>query len=401
VNSKISKGYRDIFNPVVSEIQYGKDQGIYPFEPAFESPQKGTSKLAGKDVIMLTSNNYLGLATHPEIMQAMKEAIDTYGTGTCGARLHNGTTRLHVLLEERVADFMKTEAAVVYSAGFLANLGALSSLGGPGAVIITDQLNHMSIVDGYKLSEAEIRIFTHNDMDKLDYIMQRTDNFQRKLIVVDGVYSMDGDIAPMEKIIELAQKYDSMVMVDEAHSLGFFGKSGRGVCEHLNIEDEVQIRMGTFSKSLACVGGFITGERALCDYLKHTSHSYIFNASPPPAICAGVHKAFDVMEKETWRTAKLWSNTRRFRKGLISLGFDVMDSISPIIPILIGDDLTTMKLSKTLIERGVYVASTIFPAVPKGKARFRTTITAALEEEEIDRSLDILEESCREARIIS
>lgn len=397
----ITKGYREIIDPVASNVKFVKQKGIYPFSPVFESPQMGSSKVDGKDVIMLASNNYLGLADHHEIKEAMKSAIDAYGTGTCGARLHNGTTKLHIMLEERIADFMQTEAAVIYSAGFLANLGALSALGGNGTVIITDQLNHMSIVDGYKLSEAEIRIFAHNDMVKLEYIMTRSRDFQRRLIVVDGVYSMDGDIAPLETIVELAQQYDAMVMVDEAHSLGFFGENQRGVCEHLHLDKEVQIKMGTFSKSLACVGGFIAAERDLCCFLQHTAHSYIFNASLPPGICAGVLKAFDVMEKEQWRVEKLWANTRRFRKGLIALGFDAMDSISPVIPILIGDDTVTMELSSKLLQRGVYIASTIFPAVPTGKARFRTTITAALSENEIDRALEILGQSCREAGIVS
>lgn len=399
--SKITSGYREMINPMATNVKSGKEQGIYPFEPQFESPQMGSSILAGKEVIMLTSNNYLGLATHPEIKEAIKTAIDTYGSGTCGARLHNGTTKLHVMLEERVADFMHTESAVIYSAGFMANLGTLSALGRSGTVIITDQINHMSIVDGYNLSEAEIRIFTHNDMSKLEHIMSHAQNFACKLIVVDGVYSMDGDLAPLRRIVELAQKYDAMVMVDEAHALGFFGAHQRGVCEHLQVETDVQLKMGTFSKSLAGVGGFIATERDLCYFLKHKSHAYIFNASLPPGICAGVLKAFDVMERETWRVEKLWANTIRFRKGLISMGFDVMDSVTPVIPILIGDDMTTMILSQKLIQQGVYIASTIYPAVPMGKARFRTTITAALSEQEIDRALDILQSSCREAGIIA
>lgn len=399
--SNITAGYEELFSPVVSAINEGKETKLYPFEPPFESSQQGVSKTGGRDVIMLTSNNYLGLATHPEIIEAMKGALDIYGSGTCGARLHNGTTKLHVELEDRVARFMGTESSVVFSAGFLANLGALSALGDRDTVILTDQLNHMSIVEGIRLSGAEVRIFTHNNMEKLEYILQRSGRFKRKLIVVDGVYSMDGDIAPLDAITSLAKQYDAMVMVDEAHSLGFFGPTGQGVVEHFGLENEVQIRMGTFSKSLAGVGGFIAGERTLCDYLKHQATAYIFNASPPPSVCAGVLRAFEIVEREKWRAEKLWANTIRFRKSLIEMGFDIMDSVSPMIPIMIGDDMVTMKLTQELLRKGVYVATALFPAVPKGKARFRVTITAALSDDDIDRALLILGSSARQMGVIA
>ncbi|MBU5316396.1 pyridoxal phosphate-dependent aminotransferase family protein [Clostridium bornimense] len=399
--AKMPNGFKNEYDKVLPRIRQGKAQDLYVFEPAFDGPQAGTSKYDGKDVIMLTSNNYLGLSTHPEIIKAIKKAVDKYGTGTCGARLHNGTTVLHKQLEEKIAEYFRTESAMIVSAGYLANVSALSTLcNDSDSVIITDQLNHMSIVDGIAMSNAKVKIFSHNNMEKLEYILQKSQEFQRKLIVVDGVYSMDGDIACLDEIVELAEKYDAAVMVDEAHSIGFFGETGRGTSEHFKLEDKVAIKMATFSKSLAGVGGCIASDKDTIDYLKHQAHQYIFNASLPPAVVAGVLKSFEIMEKETWRREKLWDNTIRFRKGLKELGFNTMNSISPIIPIYIGDDNTNMHMTKELLNRGVYIATAIFPSVPMNKSRLRTTITASLSSEEIDRALDIMGEVGRRFGVI-
>lgn len=399
--AKIPNGFKKEYDEVLPRIKEGKANDLYVFEPAFDGPQAGTSKYNGKDVIMLTSNNYLGLSTHPEVIKAVKEAADKYGTGTCGARLHNGTTVLHKQLEEKMAEFFRTESAMIVSAGYLANVSALSTLcNDSDSVIITDQLNHMSIVDGIAMSNAKVKIFTHNDMDKLEYILKNSQEFSRRLIVVDGVYSMDGDMACLDEISALAEKYDAAVMVDEAHSIGFFGETGRGVSEHFGLEDKIAVKMTTFSKSLAGVGGCIASDSDTIDYLKHQAHQYIFNASLPPAVVAGVLKSLELMQKETWRREKLWENTIRFRKGLIELGFDTMRSISPIIPIYIGDDLTNMKMTKELLSRGVYIATAIFPSVPMNKSRLRTTITASLSNEEIDRALDIMGEVGRKFGVI-
>lgn len=393
--------YREDFNGYLGRIKEGKKMDLYVFEPPFEGPQEGSTLYKGREVIMLTSNNYLGLSTHPEIIKAMKDALDKYGTGTCGARLHNGTTILHKKLEERIAQYMRTEAAVVVSAGYMANLAAITALANDEkTLIITDQLNHMSIVDGIQMANGQVRIFQHNNMEKLEYILSRSSKYKKKLIVVDGVYSMDGDLAPLDKIVELAEKYDACTMVDDAHALGFFGKTGRGTAEHFDLEDKVQVKMATFSKSLAGVGGCISSDADTCDYIKHVSHQYIFNASLPPSIVAGVIKAIDIVEKETWRSEKLWANTIRFRKGLIELGFDILDSVSPVIPIFIGDDLTTMKMTKKLMEEGVYIATAVFPAVPQNKSRFRATITASLSEKEIDIALDKIAKVAREFQVI-
>ncbi len=399
--AKIPNGFKKEYDEVLPRIKQGKAEDLYVFEPAFEGPQDGTSKYNGKDVIMLTSNNYLGLSTHPEVIKAVQDAVEKYGTGTCGARLHNGTTILHKQLEEKVAEFFRTESAMIVSAGYLANVSALSTLCNDSkSVIITDQLNHMSIVDGIAMSNAKVKIFSHNDMEKLEYILKKSEEFERKLIVVDGVYSMDGDIACLDKISELAEKYDAAIMVDEAHSMGFFGETGRGVSEQFGLEDKVAIKMATFSKSLAGVGGCIASDSDTIEYLKHQAHQYIFNASLPPAVVAGVLKSLELAQKETWRREKLWANTIRFRKGLKQLGFDTMDSISPIIPIYIGDDMTNMKMTKELLNRGVYIATAVFPSVPMNKSRLRTTITASLSTEEIDRALDIMGQVGRKFGVI-
>ncbi len=396
-----SKGISDMINDGTGYILEGKERGDYVFEPPFEAPQKGTSVIKGNEVVMLTSNNYLDLSTHPEIIEAEKKALEKYGTGTCGARLHNGTTILHTQLEERCAEFFQTEAAVITSAGYLANLAAISAVAaGDEAMIITDQLNHMSIVDGNALSGAKIRIFSHNDVNKLRYILERNQDCLKKLIVVEGVYSMEGDLAPLDKVAELAEEFGVSILVDEAHSMGFIGKNGRGAAELFGVEDKIHMRMTTFSKSLANVGGCIATDKKTALYIKHHAHPYIFNASMPPAIVAGVLKAFDVMEKEQYRVEKLWENTIRFRSGLIEMGFDTMGSTSPIVPIYIGDDQKNMSVTKELLHEGVYIATAIFPAVPQNESRLRATITASLNEQQIDYALGKIEKIGKKYNII-
>jgi len=383
-----SQGFRNTINKATEYIFEGKKQGNYVFEAPFEASQKGTSIVRGNEVVMLTSNNYLDLSTHPEIIEAEREALEQYGTGACGARLHNGTTILHKALEKKCAEFFNTEAAVITSAGYLANLAAISSVAnGDQALIITDQLNHMSIVDGNTMSGAQIRIFTHNDMEKLKYILDKNKDHPKKLIVVEGVYSMEGDLAPLDKIMELAEEYQTSVLVDEAHSVGFIGKHGRGVAELLGVEAKVHMRMTTFSKSLANVGGCIATDAKTALYIKHHAHPYIFNASLPPAIVAGVLRAFEIMEREKERCDRLWENTIRFRSALNKMGFNTMESTSPIVPIYIGDDNKNMAITKELLQEGVYIATAVFPAVPQNESRLRATITASLTNEQIDYAL--------------
>lgn len=402
MRAMMCSGLEEKIEENIENIKEGISAGLYVFGPAFESAQDGCSILEGKKVIMLTSNNYLGLATHPEIKKAMRDAVETYGSGTCGARLHNGTTVLHKELEKKCADFFHTEDAVVVSAGYLANLAGISALANDDStVVISDQLNHMSIVDGYTMGKGPVRIFEHNNMEKLEYILKRNQDAKRRLIVVDGVYSMDGDIAPLDRITDLAEQYDASVFVDEAHALGFVGETGRGAAEHFHVEEKVHIRMTTFSKSLAAVGGCIASDADTCLFIRHNAHPYIFNASFPPAVAAGVLKAFDVMEKETWRVDRLWENTIYFRRCLNEMGYNTLNSMSPIVPIYIGDDLTNMRMTRRLLEEGVYIATAIFPAVPKNKSRLRATITAALEKEQLELALDRIGKVGKEFGIIA
>ncbi len=391
MKAMMASGFKQDINSRLEQVKYGIQHGLYVFGPAFESAQDGEAICESKDVVMLTSNNYLGLATHPEIKKAIKDAVDQYGSGTCGARLHNGTTRLHKLLEEKCAEYFRTEDAVIVSAGYLANVAGISAMiDDNNGMVITDSLNHMSIVDGITMSKGQVRIFEHNNMEKLEYILNANKDIKKKLIVVDGVYSMDGDIAPLDEITDLAEKYDASVFVDEAHSLGFVGENGRGVSEHFHVEDKVHLKMTTFSKSLAGIGGCIASDSDTCLYIRHNAHPYMFNASIPPAVAAGVIKSFEVMEKENWRADKLWENTIYFRRRLNEMGFNTLNSMSPIVPIFIGDDIKNMMMTKELFNRGVYIATAVFPAVPQNKSRLRATITASLEKKQLDKALEEL-----------
>jgi glycine C-acetyltransferase len=399
--SAMASGFKEDFDQKLDGIKKGIASGMYPFGLEFESAQDGEAVCESQNVVMLTSNNYLGLATHPEIKEAIKNAVDIYGSGTCGARLHNGTTALHKELERRCADYFHTEDAVILSAGYLANVAGISAMiDDSESMIITDQLNHMSIVDGITMSKGQVRIFEHNNMDKLEHILGKNKNVKKKMIVVDGVYSMDGDIAPLDKITELAEQYDASVFVDEAHTLGFVGENGRGACEHFHVEDKVHIKMTTFSKSLAGVGGCVASDADTCLYIRHNAHPYMFNASIPPAVAAGIIKAFDLMEREKWRSEKLWDNTIYFRRKLNEMGFNTLNSMSPIIPIFIGDDLLNMRITKRLFEEGVYIATAVYPAVQHNMSRLRATITASLERSQLDYALDKLYKVGKEYNVV-
>ncbi len=395
-----SKGITQKVEKNINYILEGKKEGKYVFAQPFTSAQSDISEIGDKEVIMLTSNNYLGLATNSEVKEAMKNALDKYGTGTCGARLHNGTTDLHVKLERKCAEFFGAEDAVVFSAGYMANLAGISSIGDKDTLIVTDQFNHESIKDGITLSGAQVRIFSHNNMSKLEHILKNNANFDKKIILVEGIYSMDGDICPLDKVTSLAEKYNASIYVDEAHSFGFVGNNGRGVSELFNVEDKIHMRMTTFSKSLATVGGCIATDRDTAEYIRHFANQYVFNASLPPTLAAGTLKALEIMQTETWRKEKLWKNTVKFRRGLMELGINTMNSVSPVIPIYIGDDEVNMKVTQELLERGVYIATAIYPAVPKGESRLRATITASLSDEDIENSLYIIEKVFKNNKLI-
>ena len=375
-------------------------EDLYTYYRKISSPQEPVVTMEGKAVVMLGSNNYLGLANHPEVKRAACYALQTYGSGCAGSRLLNGTLDIHVELEDRLAAFMKREAALVFSTGFQVNLGVLSCLLGRHDLVFLDSLDHASIIDGARLGFAKILKFAHTDMGDLEGRLARAPKEKGKLIVVDGVFSMEGDLVDLPAVTKLAKRHGAGVMVDDAHGLGVFGENGRGTPEHFGLEDEVDLVMGTFSKSLATVGGFIAGDRTIVDYIKHNARSEIFSAALPPASVAAAMQALEIVEREPERRKRLWENTKYMKSQLRALGFDTGDSQSPVIPITIGEDLTTFVMVKRLQEEGVFANAVISPAVPPGCSLIRTSYMATHERKHLDRALDVLEKVGREIGVI-
>ena len=371
-------------------------EDLYTYYRKISSPQEPVVMMEGKAVVMLGSNNYLGLANHPEVKRAACHALQTYGSGCAGSRLLNGTLDIHVELEDRLAAFVRREAALVFSTGFQVNLGVLSCLLGRHDLVFLDNLDHASIIDGARLGFAKILKFAHNDMDDLERKLARAPKEKGKLIVVDGVFSMEGDLVDLPAVTRLAERYGAGVMVDDAHGLGVLGENGRGTPEHFGLEDEVDLVMGTFSKSLATVGGFVAGDRTIVDYIKHNARSEIFSAAPAPASVAAAMQALEIVEREPERRKRLWENTKYMKGQLRALGFDTGDSQSPVIPITIGEDLTTFVMVKRLQEEGVFANAVISPAVPPGCSLIRTSYMATHERKHLDRALDVLEKVGRE-----
>lgn len=372
---------------------------MYPYFRVVESAQDPEVIINGKKMIMVGSNNYLGLTNHPKVKEASIEAVKKYGSGCAGSRFLNGTLDIHVNLEEKLARFMRKESALIFSTGFQVNLGVISALVGKDDLIIIDKMDHASIIDGCRLSYGEVRKFKHNDMNDLERILSANKD-KKKLVVVDGVFSMEGDIINLPVVVELARKYDARVMVDDAHGIGVLGKTGRGTAEHFGIEKEVDLIMGTYSKSLASIGGFIAGEEKVIHYIKHFARSLIFSASPPPASVAAVSAAIDIIENDPQRIEKLWANTWKMHKGLKSLGFETGPSATPIIPILVGDDLTAFKMAMMLQQEGVFANVAVSPAVANGKALIRTSYMATHTDEHLDKVLCAFEKVGRTLGII-
>lgn len=361
--------------------------GIYPFFRVIESPQEPEVIMNGKKMIMIGSNNYLGLTNHPKIKESALNAIKKYGSGCAGSRFLNGTLDIHVALEEKLARFSRKESALVFSTGFQVNLGVISALVGKDDIVIIDKMDHASIVDGCRLSYGEAKRFKHNDMTDLERLLNEN-NGRGKLIVVDGVFSMEGDIVDLPKVIELKNKYGAKVMVDDAHGIGVLGKTGRGTAEHFDLENDTDLIMGTYSKSLASIGGFIAGNADVIHYIKHMARSLIFSASPPPASIAAVSAAIDIIEEEPQRIENLWKNTNKMLKGFKELGFDTGPSQTPIIPVIVGEDERAFKFVMMLQEEGIFANVAVSPAVPPGKALIRTSYMATHTDEHLDKVLD-------------
>lgn len=382
----------DIFNKC---LKFDKaksliSQGIYPYFRIIESAQDPEILMHGRKMIMIGSNNYLGLTNHPQVKEAAIEAIRKYGTGCAGSRFLNGTLDIHVKLEEKLAQFMKKEAALIFSTGFQVNLGVISALVGKDDVVIIDKMDHASIIDGCRLSFGEVRKFRHNDMADLERVLKDYDS-KDKLIVIDGVFSMEGDIAHLPEIVSLADKYGARVMVDDAHGIGVLGKTGRGTSEYFDIENNVDLIMGTYSKSLASIGGFIAGSTDVIHYIKHAARSLMFSASPPPASVASVSAALDIIENEPERRERLWKNTTKMFTGFKELGFEVGQSQTPIIPVIVGENEKAFLMAMMLQEEGVFANVAVTPAVPDGKALIRTSYMATHTEEHLDIVLNAFE----------
>jgi 8-amino-7-oxononanoate synthase len=374
--------------------------GLYSYFRVIESAQENLVRIDGRDVIMLGSNNYLGLTNHPKVKEAARKAIDKYGTGCAGSRFLNGTLDIHVELEEKLASLVHKEAAVVFSTGFMVNQGTIFSLVGRNDTVIIDRVDHASILDGCRLSFGTIRKYLHNDMVALDKTLAACEDNGR-LIVVDGVFSMHGDIADLPGIVKVADKYGAIVMVDDAHGIGVLGQQGRGTVDHFGLNDKVHLIMGTFSKSLASVGGFIASDAETIHYIKHIARALIFSASMPPASVASVSAAVDVMLEEDWRREALWRNTHIMMERLQAAGFDTGPSRTPIIPAVVGEDAVAFQMCRRLFEEGVFVNSVISPAVEKGNALIRLSLMATHTEDQVHQAMDKMVKVGRELGVIS
>lgn len=376
-------------------------QGYYPFFKAIQSGAGSSVMIDGKKFIMIGSNNYLGLTQDPRVKQAAIDALERFGSGCTGSRYLNGTLTLHEELEEKLADFVHKEASLVFSTGFQTNQGTISTIVGKDDLILSDRANHASIIDGCRLAFGKIAKYKHNDMNDLErQLSQNGNNSGGRLIVSDGVFSMEGDIVNLPELLKVSKRHNARVMIDDAHSCGVLGKTGRGTAEHFDLEDEVDLIMGTFSKSFASIGGFVAGEKKVIDYIKHHARSFIFSASMPPSAVATVSKALDILLAEPERLERLWKNKQKMKDGFDEMGFDTGFSETPIIPIIIGDDIKTFFFWKLLFENGIFTNPVISPAVEPGHALLRTSYMATHTDEELDQVLETFHKLGKEFGLI-
>jgi 8-amino-7-oxononanoate synthase len=374
--------------------------GVYPYFHVIESGQDPEVTVEGRKMIMVGSNNYLGLTSHPKLKEAAIAATREFGVGCVGSRFLNGTLSLHIELEERLAKFCRKEAALVFSTGMQTNLGAISALAGKRDVIVTDKYDHASIIDGCRLSFGHMKRFRHNDMYDLEHVLQSPADGGGALVAVDGVFSMEGDVCDLPAIVELAKKYGARVLVDDAHGIGVLGPRGAGVADHFGLDDEVDIIIGTFSKSFACVGGFVASSETVCHYLKHFARSMIFSASLPPANVASVIAALDIIENEPERRERLKEVGDKMRRGLQDRGFDTGESTTPIIPVIVGDDLTARTMWRKLFDAGIFTTPIMTPAVPENRALIRVSCMATHTDEHVERVLEAFDKAGREMGVI-
>lgn len=372
---------------VDDELAALRDQGLLRSPRDLETPQAARAVFDGREVINLSSNNYLGLTTHPRLVEAARQATEDWGAGSGSVRTIAGTMSLHERLESRLAEFKHTEAALVFQSGFTCNTGVIPVLVGEADVVVSDELNHASIIDGIRLSRADKKIWAHRDMDALERALQETQGYRRRLVATDGVFSMDGDVAPLPDIVNLAEKYGAMVYVDDAHASGVFGRNGRGTVDHFGLHGRVHVQVGTLSKAIGSLGGYVATTQALKDLLSHRARPFLFSTSHPPSVTAVCLAAIDVLLQEPQRIERLWENTRYFKAGLQTLGLNTGTSESPITPVIAGEGRKAMRLSDRLFQEGVFAQGIGYPTVPDAKSRVRTIVTSEHTRTDLDEAL--------------
>jgi 8-amino-7-oxononanoate synthase len=383
---------QDSLSWINEELKQIRDKDLFRVLTELETGQSPEIEIDGKVYILLSSNSYLGLSVDPKVKKAALDALEKYGTGSGGSRLVSGSTDLHRQLEARIAKFKKTQSSILFSTGYLANVGTISSMVGPGDIVYSDELNHASIIDGCRLSKAEIRVYEHCDIEHLKSILEADKNMcNKKLIVTDTVFSMDGDLAPLPEIAEIAEKNGCMLMIDEAHATGVLGKRGSGATEYFGIEDRVPIVMGTLSKAVGSLGGYIAGSSKLIDFIRNRTRSYIFDTSLPASCLAASLAAIDIIENEPGRREYLWKLIKKFKLGLEQIGLNILPSYSAVVPVLIGEAQPALGFAQKLRENGVYTPAVRPPSVPPGKCRIRATLMATHTEGQIEKALRAFE----------
>jgi len=391
---------RDPLAYLTTELTSLKTQGLYRKLRVLEDEQKPHTTFDHRLVVNLSSNNYLGLTTHPRLRERALEATRRFGVGTGSVRTIAGTMAIHMELERRLAEFKQTEAVVVFQSGFAANAGTVSAILGKDDIVVSDELNHASIIDGCRLSRATIKVFAHRDVDAARAVLKSLPANKRALLITDGVFSMDGDLGPLPELCTLAEEYGCIMMVDDAHASGVFGRNGRGTIDHFGVHGRVDVQVGTLSKAIGVLGGYVAGSRDLVEFLHHRARPFLFSTSHPPAVAAACVAAIDVLLDEPGIIERLWDNTRFFKAGLAKLGFNTGVSESPITPVIVGDGALAMTLSDRLFEAGVFAQGIASPTVPPGKARVRTIVTATHTREELQFALDAFERVGRALRIV-
>ena len=384
------------------ELDAMKEKGLYRPLRVLENEPSAKCDFDGKVVINLSSNNYLGFATHPKLRNAALKAVEKYGAGSGAVRTISGTMRMHMDLEKKIAEFKHTEAALIFQSGFTSNAGAVSSILGKEDVIISDELNHASIIDGSRLSKAAIKVFPHKDMVALEKLLKENQGARRLLVITDGVFSMDGDVANLPELVEISEKYGAIIMVDDAHSSGVLGKNGRGTVDHFNLHGRVHIQVGTLSKALGCLGGYVAGGQSLIDFLVRRARPFLFSTSHPPAVTAAADAAFDLLLEEPQIIEKLHENAAFFKAGLKRLGFNTGfdNELTPITPVIVGEGALAMKFSDRLFAEGVFACGIGFPTVAHEKSRVRTQVMATHTREDLDFALQVFEKVGKELGII-